>query len=144
MFEFEVFTSSLRHVFSQFVGIRDLTSESIAEFPPKFQDVSARIDLEAEQPATIWLNITQPGVSLVMQSLKIPHADEDRMLMDTVGELLNIVVGAAQRNSTVRYEFSLPKAYKGDGYALRFSPTSTKTGRRFIFEDFEALLLLEQ
>ena len=79
-----------------------------------------------------------------MQRLNIPNSDEDRMMMDAAGELLNIIVGAAQRNSPVRYDFSLPSAYKGDAYPLRFAENSRKSARRFIYDEFEAILILEQ
>ena len=79
-----------------------------------------------------------------MHKLQIPQSSEDRMLMDTAGELLNIIVGSAQRNSQTRYDFSLPSAFKGEGYPLRFDDKLTRSARRFIFEDFEAILILEQ
>ncbi|GAB4430768.1 MAG: hypothetical protein OHK0011_13490 [Turneriella sp.] len=144
MLNFEVFTSSLRNVFLQFIGLKDLTSEALAKLPDKFQSVTARIDLTGSASGTLWLNISHPGVVLAMQRLNIPYSDEDRMMMDAAGELLNIIVGAAQRNSPVRYDFSLPSAYKGDAYPLRFSETSRKTARRFIYDDFETILILEQ
>jgi hypothetical protein len=144
MLDFEVFTSTLRNVFLQFIGIKDLTSEALQKLPDKFQSVTARIDLTGSDSATLWLNISHPGVVLAMQRLNIPYSDEDRMMMDAAGELLNIIVGAAQRNSPVRYDFSLPSAYKGDAYPLRFGETSRKAARRFIYDEFETILILEQ
>jgi CheY-specific phosphatase CheX len=144
MLDFEVFTSTLRNVFLQFIGIKDLTSEALQKLPDKFQSVTARIDLTGSASATLWLNISHPGVVLAMQRLNIPYSDEDRMMMDAAGELLNIIVGAAQRNSPVRYDFSLPSAYKGDAYPLRFGETSRKAARRFIYDEFETILILEQ
>jgi CheY-specific phosphatase CheX len=144
MLDFEVFTSTLRNVFLQFIGIKDLTSEALQKLPDKFQSVTARIDLTGNASATLWLNISHPGVVLAMQRLNIPYSDEDRMMMDAAGELLNIIVGAAQRNSPVRYDFSLPSAYKGDAYPLRFGETSRKAARRFIYDEFETILILEQ
>ncbi len=144
MLDFEVFTSTLRNVFLQFIGIKDLTSENLSKLPEKFQSVTARIDLSGTASGTLWLNISHPGVVLAMQRLNIPHSDEDRMMMDAAGELLNIIVGAAQRNSPVRYDFSLPSAYKGDAYPLRFSERSRKMARRFIYDEFETILILEQ
>jgi CheY-specific phosphatase CheX len=87
--------------------------------------------------------MSYPGIVLAMQKLSIPYSDEDRLLMDAVGELLNMIAGAAQRNSPVRYDFSLPSAYKGDAYPLQFAETSRKQARRFIFDEFEAILILE-
>jgi hypothetical protein len=144
MLDFEVFTATLRNVFLQFIGIKDLTSEPLATLPEKFRSVTARIELSGAVSATLWLNISPPGVVLAMQRLNIPHSDEDRMMMDAAGELLNIIVGAAQRHSPARYDFSLPSAYKGDAYPLRFAERSLKTARRFIFEEFETILILER
>ena len=144
MLEFEIFSAALRHVFSEFVGLKDLTSEALKSLPDKFQNITAKIDLYGEKDATLWLNITHPGVVIAMNKLQIAKSDEDRMLMDTAGELLNIIAGSAQRHSQTRYEFSLPSAFKGDGYPLRFDGRMTRTARRFIFEDFEATLILEQ
>jgi hypothetical protein len=144
MLDFEVFASTLRNVFLQFIGIKDLTSENLPKLPEKFQSVTSRIDLSGKSSATLWLNISHPGVVLAMQRLNIPNSDEDRMMMDAAGELLNIIVGAAQRNSPVRYDFSLPSAYKGDSYPLRFRETTRKTARRFIYDEFETILILEQ
>ncbi|HMV35172.1 MAG TPA: chemotaxis protein CheX [Turneriella sp.] len=144
MLDFEVFTSTLRNVFLQFIGIKDLTSENLPKLPDKFQSVTARIELSGTASGTLWLNISHPGVVLAMQRLNIPNSDEDRMMMDAAGELLNIIVGAAQRNSPVRYDFSLPSAYKGDAYPLRFAENSRKSARRFIYDEFEAILILEQ
>lgn len=144
MLDFEIFSASLRHVFAEFVGLRDLTSEAVKNLPDKFQNITSKIELFGDASGTLWLNIADPGVTLAMQKLQIPQSSEDRMLMDTAGELLNIIVGSAQRNSPVRYEFSLPSAYKGEGYPLRFDEKLTRSARRFIFEDFEAILILEQ
>ncbi len=144
MLDFEIFSAALRHVFAEFVGLRDLTSEAIKNLPDKYQNITSKIELFGEANGTLWLNISEPGVTLAMQKLQIPQSSEDRMLMATAGELLNIIVGSAQRNSTVRYEFSLPSAYKGEGYPLRFDEKLARSARRFIFEDFEAILILEQ
>lgn len=144
MLDFEVFASTLRNVFLQFIGIKDLTSETLPKLPEKFQNITARIDISGSASGTLWLNISHPGVVLVMQRLNIPYSDEDRIMMDAAGELLNIIVGATQRNSPVRYDFSLPSVYKGDSYPLRFGETTRKTARRFIYDEFEAILILEQ
>lgn len=144
MLDFEIFSASLRHVFAEFVGLKDLTSEAVKNLPDKFQNITSKIELFGDASGTLWLNISDPGVTLAMQKLQIPQSSEDRMLMDTAGELLNIIVGSAQRNSVVRYEFSLPSAYKGEGYPLRFDEKLARSARRFIFEDFEAILILEQ
>ena len=144
MLDFEIFTAALRHVFSQFIGIKDLTSEALATLPEKYQSITAKMELSGDTQGTLWLNISHPGVRIAMEKLNVQNSDEDRMLMDTAGELLNIIVGAAQRNSTARYDFSLPSAYKGEGYPLRFDEKLTRSARRFIFEDFEAILILEQ
>jgi hypothetical protein len=144
MLDFEIFTAALRHVFDHFLGLKDLTSEALSDPPEKFSSVTAKIELSGKKPGILWLNIADPGVRLAMHKLNIPHSDEDRMLMDAAGELLNIIAGYAQRNSSIRYDFSLPSAYKGEGYPLRFSPTSIKQQRRFIFDEFETLLILEQ
>ncbi len=144
MLDFEIFSAALRHVFAEFVGLKDLTSESIKTLPDKFQNITSKIEIAGESPGTLWLNISEPGVTLAMQKLQIPQSTEDRMLMDTAGELLNIIVGSAQRYSQIRYDFSLPSAYKGEGYPLRFDEKLSRSARRFIFEDFEAILILEQ
>ena len=144
MLDFEIFTAALRHVFSQFIGIKDLTSEALATLPEKYQSITAKMELSGDTQGTLWLNISHPGVRIAMEKLNVQNSDEDRMLMDTAGELLNIIVGSAQRNSSARYDFSLPSAYKGEGYPLRFDEKLTRSARRFIFEDFEAILILEQ
>ncbi|MBN8222333.1 MAG: chemotaxis protein CheX [Spirochaetes bacterium] len=144
MLDFEIFTAALRHVFSQFIGIKDLTSEALATLPEKYQSITAKMELSGDTQGTLWLNISHPGVRIAMEKLNVQNSDEDRMLMDTAGELLNIIAGSAQRNSAVRYDFSLPSAYKGDSYPLRFENGTRKSARRFIFEDFEAMLILEQ
>lgn len=144
MLDFEIFSASLRHVFAEFVGLKELTSEAIKVLPEKFHNITSKIELSGDSTGTLWLNIADPGVTLAMQKLQIPQSDEDRMLMDTAGELLNIIVGSAQRNSLTRYDFSLPSAYKGEGYPLRFDEKLSRRARRYIFEDFEAILILEQ
>lgn len=144
MLDFEIFNTALRHVFDQFVGLKELTSERIDKLPEKFQNITARIEITGESTGTLWLNISQPGITIAMKRLNITHSEEDRMLMDAAGELLNIIVGSAQRNSRVRYDFSLPSGFKGDGFPLRFSDNCTLASRRFIFEDFEVILILEQ
>ena len=116
MLDFEIFSASLRHVFAEFVGLKDLTSEAMKVIPEKFHNITSKIELSGDVNATLWLNISEPGVTLAMHKLNIPQSNEDRMLMDTAGELLNIIVGSAQRNSPARYDFSLPSAYKGEGY----------------------------
>ncbi len=144
MLDFEVFNTALRYVFDQFIGLKDLTSERVETLPEKFQNITARIEILGESPGVLWLNISHPGVVIAMEKLNIPNSDEDRMLMDAAGELLNIIVGSAQRNSRVRYDFSLPSGFKGEAYPLRFSENCTLSARRFIFEDFQVILILEQ
>jgi|JI10StandDraft_1071094.scaffolds.fasta_scaffold163516_3 hypothetical protein len=144
MLDFEIFNTALRHCFRQFIGIEELTSDRLDTLPDKFHSVTARMDISGEAPGVIWLNVAHPGIRIAMEKLNIPNSDEDRMMMDAAGELLNIIVGSAQRNSRVRYEFSLPSAFKGDGYPLRFAEKATIVARRFIFEEFEVILILEQ
>src|SRR5262245_50328079 len=85
MLDFEIFTSALRHVFSQFIGIRDLTSEAMATLPDKYQSITAKMELSGETQGTLWLNISHPGVKIAMEKLNVQNSDEDRMLMDTAG-----------------------------------------------------------
>jgi CheY-specific phosphatase CheX len=144
MLDFEIFNSALRHCFRQFIGLEELTSDRLDVLPDKFHSVTARIDITGDSPGVLWLNIAHPGVRIAMEKLNIANSDEDRMMMDAAGEVLNIIVGSAQRNSRVRYDFSLPSAFKGDGYPLRFRDGATLAARRFIFEDFEVILILEQ
>ncbi|HRP68958.1 MAG TPA: chemotaxis protein CheX [Turneriella sp.] len=144
MLDFNIFITILRHVFRDFIGVQELISEEMITLPEKFQSVTAKMELTGSSPATLWLNMTELGIKIAMKKLAIPQSDEDRMLMDTVGELLNIIVGTAQRQSAVRYDFSLPTALKGENYPLRFNENSRRSAHRFIFEQFEALLILEE
>lgn len=144
MLNFEIFIKSLRRVFREFLSMTDLTSETLEVLPKTYQSVTARIDLSGDAKASVWLNLTYPGALLAMKELKVPFNEEDRMLMDAVGELLNMIVGAAQRDSTVRYDFSLPMAQKGERYSLSLNPKTKKSAERFVFEEFEATLLLEE
>lgn len=144
MLDFSNFGEAFRHVFRHFLDLTELTSEELRTIPEKFSGISAKVELSGDARAVLWLNMTIPGVRIAMDKLKIASSDEDRMLMDATGELLNIIAGTGQRNSNIRYEFSLPSIYKGEAYPLRMSGQGTKNGRRFVFEDFEAYLILDQ
>ncbi|MBV6493256.1 MAG: hypothetical protein LDLANPLL_01272 [Turneriella sp.] len=143
MLDFNIFVKTLRHVFADFIGVEELTIKELIPLPKKFQSVTAKMELTGDFPATLYLNVTQRGIEISMKKLDIAKGDEDRMLMDTVSELLNIVVGAAQRQSPVRYDFSLPTALKGENYPLQFSGHTTQKGYQFVYEDFEVILILD-
>ncbi|MCX7633336.1 MAG: chemotaxis protein CheX [Turneriella sp.] len=144
MLDFEIFCSALRNAFQQLAGLRELTSELLDHLPDKFNGVTAQIELYGEQPARLWLNIAIVGITLFIKHLEMPLSSEDRILMDATGELLNIIAGNAQRKSAVRYQFSLPVAFKGENYPLRLNDGSRIQVRRFIFSEFETILVLEE
>jgi len=144
MLDFNNFCEAFRSVFKRFLDLSELTSEELNQIPEKFSGISTKIDLSGSTRATLWLNLPISAVRLAMKKLNIAESEEDRMLMDAAGEVLNIIVGAGQRNSKVRYDFSLPSAYKGESYPLRIQPNSIKKCRQFLFEDFKAYLILEE
>ena len=76
MLDFEIFSAALRHVFAEFVGLKDLTSEAIKNLPDKYQNITSKIELFGEANGTLWLNISEPGVTLAMQKLQIPQSHD--------------------------------------------------------------------
>ena len=139
-YELHAFSTGLLHVFEKFVGSTLLTTENVVSVPKKLSGITARIDLQGLIKGKTFLNIDEAGIRNVHAKLA-RHDDSDQRLMDTAGELLNMLVGYAQRHSNVKYAFSVPVTLKGQDHALSLSNSNVE-GVKFVFDDCIILFVL--
>ena len=139
-YEFNAFSAGLLHVFEKFVGSTLLTTETIDRVPKKLSGISARIDLEGSISGKSFLNIDEAGIRNIHAKLA-RNDDSDQRLMDTTGELLNMIVGYAQRHSRGKYSFSVPVTLKGQDHALSINGAHIECVK-FVFDDCIVLFIL--
>jgi CheY-specific phosphatase CheX len=85
-----------------------------------FSDATATIGLMGTERASLVMTVEEPLALEITQRVTGKAAGlEDRLVGDTIGELLNMVVGAAQRGSPVKFDFSLPVSIRGKNHEVR-------------------------
>ena len=120
--DFAPFVNSMNLTFSDMVGIELLNGPyEHMKGDEMLADVSVNIGLTGEIKASILLTATETA-SLKITSNTTGKQDlsfRDRIVTDTLGEILNMIVGAAQRHSNLKFDFSLPIAVEGRNHTVR-------------------------
>ena len=120
-FEFEPFVEAMNRTFRYMAG-EELDNGSLNHWDGSqiFADVSAVMGISGEEKGTLVLTVSEKAalkLTAIITGLDVTL--EDRLVTDTIGELINIIVGSAQRHSVARFDFSIPLAIKGRNHEVR-------------------------
>lgn len=123
--DFAPFVESMNLTFHDMAGIEiangpfeeQVDAEALA-------DISVSIGLTGQVKASVLLTTSSRLAIIIaekvtgMDNLKVG----DRIVTDAMGEMLNMIVGAAQRHSNVKFDFALPVAVEGSSHMVHPSP----------------------
>jgi CheY-specific phosphatase CheX len=121
-FEFKPFIDALNRTFKEMVG-----EEPINGAPEEpdgkdiMADVSAHIGLMGPEKANVVLILTNNIAKQIVKTIMgiDPKDDDHQIVADTVGEILNMIIGSTQRHSPIKFEFSLPGVIIGNSHEVR-------------------------
>lgn len=122
MMDFSPFIESLNRTFSDMVGL-ELVNGPYEEVTggETLADVSVNIGLTGDVKASLLLTADERAALLITQKTTGKQNVNlgDRIVSDTMGELLNMIVGSAQRHAKIKFEFSLPVNIEGRRHKVR-------------------------
>lgn len=82
-------------------------------------DITAVIGIHGSSPANLILGASGTTARSIASRITGREVGvDDPLLLDTFGEILNMIVGAAQRGSEAKFSFSLPIAARGEEHAI--------------------------
>ena len=120
--DFTPFVNSLNRTFSDMVGQELLNGPyENMDKGETFADISVNIGLTGDVKASLVLTVTENAALQITKTTtgKQDIKMEDKIVTDTVGELLNMIVGSTQRHSNLKWDFSLPLAIEGRNHEVR-------------------------
>jgi CheY-specific phosphatase CheX len=120
--DFAPFVNAMNLTFSDMVGIEILNGPyEHMKGDDNLADVSVNIGLTGEVKASILLTVSESAAIMITTNTtgKENVSFRDRIVTDTMGEILNMVVGQAQRHSNHKFDFSLPIAVEGRNHSVR-------------------------
>ena len=119
--DFAPFVISMNRTFSDMLGAELLNGPyEELEGDEMLADVSVNIGLSGEEKAVLVFTVSESAAILItkLTTGKDVKANE-RIVTDTLGELLNMIVGSAQRHSNIKFDFSIPMAVSGSNHRIR-------------------------
>ena len=97
----------------------------------EYSDLSATIGLVGPERASLLLAADrQTAVDLTRRISGRDAEFQASLVADTLGEILNIIAGAAQRESALKFDFSLPVVVRGSQHEI--IPFETFYGRKSV------------
>ena len=119
--DFTPFVDSMNRTFLDMTGVELLNGpfEEIAG-DEMLADVSVNIGLSGTQRAVIVLTANEAAavhITKITTGKDVPVTNH--LVTDTLGELLNMLVGAAQQYANIKFNFSIPMAVTGKGHSIR-------------------------
>lgn len=109
-----MFAESLRETFQNMLGVELKQGQTQEATHPVKADLSACLSVEGNTPALLVLGFdAASAVDAAVRFVQMPCKFEDPLVSDATRELLNILVGAAQRRIPERFTFSLPLSAQG-------------------------------
>ncbi|MEM7183258.1 MAG: chemotaxis protein CheX [Spirochaetota bacterium] len=98
-----------------------------------YTDISSTIGLYGSSKMALILTMSEQSVLVISENIMGASLSwEDNLVSDTMGEILNILVGVAQKDSPEKFSFSIPITIKGKEHEVRV-PKKTYTKVTFIF-----------
>lgn len=136
-FELDPFIRAMNHTFRDMADI-DLSNDPIETVASDYlhadvhskiallADVSTNVGIIAEERASLLLTLSEKGAIAVAKMITGKDLKlYDRLVADSVGELLNMIAGSAQRASSLRFQFSIPVSMQGKRHEIRTVSNST-------------------
>ena len=117
---FSPFVNAMSRTFREMVGV-ELVHGPYEEMEGNevLADVSTNIGLSGESRAVLLLTADEAAALKVTKlTTGKDVAIHDKLVTDTIGELLNVFVGAAQRHSNIKFNFSIPMAVSGKNHTI--------------------------
>ncbi len=114
------FASCLKTTFRDMLGV-EMTQGAVTEHVdyPVRADVSACITISAKVPASVVLAFDRASaLDAAERFTQMKTTFEDPIVGDTAREIVNILVGSAQREISERFEFSLPISIQGPNHEV--------------------------
>lgn len=114
------FSTCLKTTFRDMLSV-EMTQGPIAEHVdyPVRADVSACITISSRAPACVVLAFdADSAMDAAERFTQTKSPFEDPMVGDTAREILNILVGSAQREISEKFEFSLPISIQGRNHEV--------------------------
>jgi len=131
-FQLEHFIPSMNHTFKEMCDM-ELLNGIVEEykFKPIIADVSSMITLKGTKDATLILTLSIKAAREVTKKIcGIESGEGDHhIISDTVGEILNMLVGFAQKTSPVKFNFSIPITVYGIKQELSHDTKTTNSKR---------------
>ena len=121
MFEITPFVNTMNRTFKDMVGVE--LSNGAVELPDDskvLSDITATMGIHGEDKASLVVTVDESAslfLTKVMTGKDVKL--EDRIVTDTIGELLNMIVGAAQKESKQKFDFSVPVTFMGKNHEVR-------------------------
>lgn len=96
------------------LGVELTPGETREAIEPVKADLSACMSVEGTSPALLVIGFdAASAVDAAQRFVQMPCKFEDPLVPDAARELLNILVGAAQKRISERFSFSLPLSAQG-------------------------------
>ena len=115
------FIESLRKTFSEMVGELPVIFEPVhGDDAQIMADISASIGIIGTEKYTVVLDIPDEiAAKLVTEIIGSSITIDYQIIADTVGELLNMITGNAQKFCDEKYDFSLPQVILGKNHQIQ-------------------------
>ncbi|MDX1957011.1 MAG: chemotaxis protein CheX [Leptospiraceae bacterium] len=116
----KVFVQALNKTLKD-MGDIDLVNEEIEEFHSTefHSDFTCSIGIvEAKERSSLILSLDDIAKEKIVFSITQKLNPQKSLVYDTIGELLNIIVGIAQKESSVKFDFSLPVSIIGKNHLV--------------------------
>ncbi|MDX1957010.1 MAG: chemotaxis protein CheX [Leptospiraceae bacterium] len=114
------FLDGLQRTFRGMAGVT-LENPKIGEYnePEFFSDYTCSIGLIGIERASLILTLSEKVATEITSMItgKVLSGGE-KIITDTIGELLNMAVGVAQKLSGEKFDFSLPVSVKGKSHQI--------------------------
>lgn len=121
--DFEIFTSSLEHTLREILGAEIspgiIEPYEVVVIDSGFASIIGIIDVDGGRGNIILNSTPKSAVEIAIKLGMDPSANDPAYVMDTMGEILNIVVGTAQRKCRHRFQFSTPVSVHGGNPTLK-------------------------
>ncbi|MCB1193100.1 MAG: chemotaxis protein CheX [Leptospiraceae bacterium] len=120
--EITPFIDALNQTFEDMVEIK-LNNEpvEILQSDTIYSDVSSSIGIFNEkQNMSLVISVSFETAIFMTQRVtgKKNVNINDKIIMDTIGEILNMIVGSAQKRSEIKFDFSIPISIKGKDHEV--------------------------
>jgi len=118
--ELSPFVQAMNYTFKEMAGV-ELINGPEEDFAQKLiqADVSAIISVRSDENASVILTASDQAARTLTREINGPNVKlDDHRLTDTLGELLNMLVGQAQRNTLSKFSFSIPVSIFGKNHEV--------------------------